>query len=53
MSWVILSKETNKAVFETFDKKKVEHLNTEKYYAMIAYDYLCKLNKDLGGSYEY
>lgn len=47
MSWIILSKETNKAVFETFDELKVEYLNKDKYYAMTAYDYLCRLNKEI------
>ena len=44
-SWVIINKETNEVIMETFDKKKVDHLNTEKYEAVPIYDYLVSLNK--------
>lgn len=46
-SWVIINKETKKAVFETFNPKHVELLNTNKYEAIPIYDYLCELNKQI------
>lgn len=45
MSWVIVNKETNEAVFETFNKKTTEKINTEKYKVVRIMDWLCFLNK--------
>lgn len=44
-SWVIREKTTGKVLFETFDRKKVEALNTEKYEAVPILEYLGSLNK--------
>lgn len=43
-SWIIIEKKTGQAVLETFEPKKVKLLNTDKYKAMTARDYLGKLN---------
>lgn len=44
-SWVIRNKETGEVVMETFDKKKVDALNTEKYEAVPIAEHLGSLNK--------
>jgi hypothetical protein len=44
-SWVIREKATGKVVMETFDKAKVNALNTEKYEAVPVAKYLGDLNK--------
>lgn len=44
MSWVIREKATGKVLFETFDRKKVDALNTAKYEAVPILDYLVGLN---------
>jgi hypothetical protein len=44
-SWVIREKATGKVVMETFDRKKVDALNTAKYEAVPAAQYLGELNK--------
>lgn len=46
-SWVIREKETGNVVMETFDKKKVDALNTEKYEAVPVQQHLGELNKAL------
>lgn len=43
-SWVIKVKETGEVLFETFDKRKVAALNTEKYEAVPILDYLVSIN---------
>jgi hypothetical protein len=43
-SWVIRNKETGEVVLETFDKKKVEALNTEKYEAVPVQKHLGEVN---------
>jgi predicted RNA methylase len=43
-SWVLREKATGKVVMETFDRKKVEALNTEKYEAVPIGEYLASLN---------
>lgn len=43
-SWVIREKSTGKVLFETFDKKKVDALNTTKYEAVAIGKYLAGLN---------
>lgn len=45
VSWVIRNKETREVIMETFDRKKVDALNTEKYEAVPIYEYLCGLNQ--------
>lgn len=44
-SWVIREKATGEVMFETFDKKKVDALNTAKYEAVPILEYLASLNK--------
>ena len=44
-SWVIVNKETNKAVMETYNKDTVSKINTAKYRAIPALEYLQSLNK--------
>lgn len=44
MSWIIRNKETREVLFETFDRRKVEALNTEKYEAVPVQEYLASLN---------
>lgn len=44
MSWVIVENATGKAVFETFNKKTADAINTDKYKAMTALSYLVGLN---------
>jgi len=38
---------TDQAVTELFSKSLADRVNTEKYYVMTAYDYLCRLNKQM------
>lgn len=49
-SWVVREKQSGKVLFETFDKKKVDNLNTDKYEAVPAYKYLTELNSKISGS---
>lgn len=44
-SWVIKEKATGAVLFETFDKKTDDALNTEKYEAVPILDYLADLNR--------
>lgn len=44
-SWVIRNKATGEVVMETFDRKKVEALNTKKYEAVPIAEHLASLNK--------
>lgn len=44
MSWVIRNKVTGEVLFETFDKHKVDALNTIKYEAVPIWDYLGSIN---------
>ena len=43
-SWVIINKETNKAVMETFDRKIAAAINQDKYRAVPILEYLQSLN---------
>jgi hypothetical protein len=43
-SWVIRDKNTGDLMMETFDQKKVENLNTDKYEAVPILEYLQELN---------
>ncbi|ASZ72162.1 hypothetical protein vBPaePE220_00022 [Pseudomonas phage vB_PaeP_E220] len=51
-SWVIRNKETGEVVAETFDRKKVDALNTEKYEAVPIQQHLASLNKPKAPSIE-
>lgn len=44
-SWVIVSKDTGKAVFETFEKRTVDAINTDRYAAVPILDYLVNINR--------
>lgn len=44
-SWVIVNKETNESLFETFDARKVEALNTDKYKAVPILEWLQHLSR--------
>lgn len=46
-SWVLRNKETKQVICETFDKRKVDALNTAKYEAVPIMEYLCALNASL------
>ncbi len=46
-SWMIRDKATGKAIMETFDKKKVDALNTEKYEAVPIQQHLAELNAEI------
>lgn len=48
MSWVIREKSTGKVIFETFDRRKVDALNTAKYEAIPIRQYLEELNRKAG-----
>lgn len=39
-SWVIRNKETGEVIMETFDRRKIDALNTAKYEAVPIGDYL-------------
>jgi len=45
-SWVIRNKQTGEVIAETFDKNKVDALNTEKYEAVPILEHLQGLNKN-------
>lgn len=47
MSWVIIEKSTGDAILETFSKRVVDCLNTEKYTAVPILEYLQKLNRKI------
>lgn len=51
-SWVIRNKETGEVMAETFDRKKVDALNTEKYEAVPIRQHLASLNKPKAPSIE-
>lgn len=44
-SWVILEKNSRKVLFETFDRRKVDALNTTRYEAIPIGEYLESLNR--------
>lgn len=52
MSWIIRNKKTGEVLLETFDEKKVSALNTTKYEAIPALDYLASLNSALPSQQE-
>lgn len=43
-SWIIVDRETGKAVIELFDRRNVDQINQEKYEAVPALEYLQELN---------
>lgn len=47
-SWVVREKTSKKVIFETFNQKIVDALNTEKYEAIPIREYLESLNSPRG-----
>ena len=47
MSWIIVNKETGKSVCELTNVNNVKRINTNKYEALTALDYLVKLNREI------
>lgn len=47
MNYIVINKETGKAVGEFFDARNADKIDTNKYTVMTAYDYLVKLNADI------
>ena len=45
MSWVIRNKETKEVIAETFSRKVVDALNTQKYEAVPIREFLASLNR--------
>lgn len=43
-SWFVVSRETGEVVIETWNQKAVDRLNTEKYAAIPALEYLSRIN---------
>jgi len=46
-SWIIVSKQSGKALFETWDARLVRCINTKFYEALTSYDYLTRLNQQI------
>ena len=44
-SWVIREKATARVIMETYDRAKVDMLNTAKYEAVPIHEYLASLNR--------
>ena len=47
MSWIIVNKETGKSVCELTNINNVKRINTKKYKALTALDYLTRLNREI------
>lgn len=53
-SWIVSSKETGKAVLESYNPKIVTAINVDKYQVETAYDYLCRVSREIkAGSTNY
>ena len=48
-SWIIVRKGTNEAVAEFFERSTVARINSEKYEALAASDYLARVNREISG----
>lgn len=46
-SWVIVDKQTGKAVMETFNQATADAINREKFNVLPALEYLQQLNRNL------
>ena len=46
-SWIIVDKQTRKAVMETFDKATADAVNRDKFDVLPALEYLQQLNRSL------
>jgi hypothetical protein len=46
-SWIIISRETGKPVFETFTRKIAARVNLEKYEVLTAKEWLVRFNKQV------
>lgn len=49
-SWVIKEKSTGAVLFETFDRKKVDALNTKKYEAVPILEHLASINRSIAAN---
>jgi len=49
-SWIIVRIADNKAILETYNPAIVAKINTQKYMAIPAYEYLCNLNKHIAAN---
>ena len=47
MSWIIVNKETGKSVCELTNINNVKRINTKKYEALAALEYLVRLNREI------
>lgn len=45
-SWIIVSRETGKAVFETWSRKIADCVNTDKYEVLSAQEHLARMSTD-------
>ncbi len=48
-SWIVVDKETGKAVMETFSETTAAAIRRDKFEVLTAYEYLCKLNAKIKG----
>lgn len=48
-SWILREKESKRVICETFDKRKVDALNTKKYEAIPVLQYLVEINQSNKG----
>lgn len=46
MSWVIINKETNEPIFETWNKELTLRINSKKYKVVTILEWLQNLNKN-------
>ena len=46
-SWIIRNKTTGAVIMETWNKKLIAAINTDKYEAIPAFDYLVNLSKSI------
>lgn len=46
-SWIIRHKDTKEAVLETWNESVAKAINTDKYEAITAYQYLVELNQSI------
>lgn len=46
-SWIIVSRDTGKAVHETYNERVAAAINTDKYKVMTSYAYLVQFNQSV------
>jgi len=47
-SWIAVSRETGKPVFETYRRKTAEHINQERYEVVTAHQWLARITERKG-----